>query len=146
MKINMMNDLILLFDGIDHLYIKTNNFDILNEILNKEVGTGNSTIEDIIDIFDIWLAKRDPMSTYQHPTQKPPSLHEKAIKRCTKYGDRILDWCAGSGSLLIACEQMKRKCCAVEIEPVFCDVIVARWEELTGLRAKLSRNDQEVQR
>ena len=128
--------------GNPKLYKQAN----LNEILNKEVGTGNSTIEDIIDIFDIWLAKRDPMSTYQHPTQKPPSLHEKAIKRCTKYGDRILDWCAGGGSLLIACEQMKRKCYAVEIEPVFCDVIVARWEELTGLRAKLFRNDQEVQR
>jgi hypothetical protein len=128
--------------GNPKLYKQAN----LSELLNKEVGTGNSTIEDIIDIFDIWLAKRDPMSTYQHPTQKPPSLHEKAIKRCTKYGDQILDWCAGSGSLLIACEQMKRKCYAVEIEPVFCDVIAARWEELTGLRAKLFRNDQEAQR
>lgn len=107
----------------------------LTEILNKEVAPGNRTPDDIIDLFDIWLAKRDPVSTYEHPTQKPPTLHEKALRRCTKPGDIVLDIFAGSGSLMVACEQLKRICYMAEIEPVFCDVIIARYEQLTGQRA-----------
>lgn len=107
----------------------------LTEILTKEVAPGNRTIDDIIDIFDIWLAKRDPAASYQHPTQKPPTLHEKALKRCTKVGDIVLDIFAGSGSLMVSCEQLKRRCYMVEIEPVFCDVIIARYEALTGKKA-----------
>lgn len=107
----------------------------LTEVLNKEIAPGNRTIDDIIDLFDIWLAKRDPAISYQHPTQKPPTLHEKALRRCSKPGDVILDIFAGSGSLMVACEQLKRSCYMVELEPVFCDVIVARFEELTGNKA-----------
>ena len=107
----------------------------LTEILNKEVAPGNRTIDDIIDLFDIWLAKRDPASSYEHPTQKPPTLHEKALRRCTKPGDIVLDIFAGSGSTMVACDQLKRTCYMAEIEPVFCDVIVARYEQLTGNKA-----------
>ena len=107
----------------------------LTEILNKEVAPGNRTIDDIVDLFDIWLAKRDSASNYEHPTQKPPTLHEKALRRCTKPGDIVLDIFAGSGSTMVACEQLKRTCYMVEIEPVFCDVIVARYEQLTGNKA-----------
>jgi DNA modification methylase len=107
----------------------------LTEVLNKEVAPGNRTIDDVIDLFDIWLAKRDPAASYQHPTQKPPTLHEKALRRCSRPGDIILDTCAGSGSLMVACEQLKRSCYMVELEPIFCDVIVSRYEELTGRKA-----------
>lgn len=107
----------------------------LTEILNKEVAPGNRTLDDIIDLFDIWLAKRDPASSYEHPTQKPPTLHDKALRRCTKPGDIVLDIFAGSGSTMVACEQLKRACYMAEIEPVFCDVIVARYEQLTGNKA-----------
>jgi DNA modification methylase len=109
----------------------------LTEILNKEVAPGNRTLDDIIDLFDIWLAKRDPASSYEHPTQKPPTLHEKALRRCTKPGDIVLDIFAGSGSLMVACEQLKRTCYMAEIEPIFCDVIVARYEQLTGKKAAM---------
>ena len=104
----------------------------LNEIMNKEIGSGNRTIDDILDIINIWLVKRLSGEKMEHPTEKPPTLHEKAIRRCTKVGDTILDLCAGSGSLMVACEQLKRKCLMVEIEPIFCDLIISRYKQLTG--------------
>ena len=111
----------------------------LHEVLNKEVGVGNRAVEDILDLFNIWLAKRLPGQDYEHPTEKPPTLHEKALKRCTRVGDIVLDLFGGSGSTLIACEQMKRTCFTVEIEPIFCDLIIKRYETLTGTKAKLLR-------
>lgn len=108
----------------------------LNEVLNKEVGTGNRLIDDILDLMDIWLVKRLSGNEYEHPTSKPPTLYQKAIRRCTKPGDIILDGFGGSGSSLIAGEQLKRKVYLVEIEPIFCDVIIKRYETLTGIKAK----------
>jgi len=108
----------------------------LNEIMNKEVGSGNRTIDDILDLLNIWLVKRLPGGEYEHPTEKSPTLHEKAIRRCTKVGDTVLDLFGGSGSTLIACEQLKRKCLMVEYEPIFCDLIISRYTKLTGKEAK----------
>ncbi len=108
----------------------------LNEILNKEIGTGNRLIDDVLDMLDIWLVKRLAGSDYEHPTMKPPTLYEKAIRRCTKIGDIIFDGFGGSGSSLIAGEQLKRKVYLVEIEPIFCDLIINRYEKLTGQKAK----------
>lgn len=111
----------------------------LNEVLNKEVGTGNRLTDDILDLFNIWLVKRLPAQEYEHPTEKPPALHEKALRRCTKAGDLVLDLFGGSGSTLIACEQMKRRAYLSEIEPIFCDLIIKRFEKLTGKEAKLCK-------
>ena len=107
----------------------------LNEVMNKEVGTGNRLIDDVLDLFDIWLVKRLAGNEYEHPTMKPPTLYEKAIRRCTKPGDIIFDGFGGSGSSLIAGEQLKRKVYLVEIEPIFCDLIIKRYEKLTGQKA-----------
>lgn len=107
----------------------------LTEILNKEIAPGNRAIDDIVDIFDIWLAKREAGQDYQHPTQKPLTLHEKPLKRCTKIGDVVLDYYGGSGSTLLSCEQMKRVALLCEIEPVFCQVTIDRFEALTGQKA-----------
>ena len=112
----------------------------LNEIINKETGTGNRLPEDILDLFDIWLAKRLPTTEYLHPTQKPVTLNEKPLRRCTKPGDAVLDLFGGSGSVLIACEQMKRRCFMAELDPVFCEVIIKRYESLSGKSAKLISN------
>lgn len=109
----------------------------LTEILNREIQPGNRTIDDIVDLFDIWLAKRINAQDYEHPTQKPTVLHEKPIRRCTRPGDVVLDLFGGSGSTLIACEQMKRRCFTIEANPIFCDVIIQRYEKLTNTKAKL---------
>lgn len=107
----------------------------LNEILNQHIDAGNRTHDDIVDLFDIWLAKRDPADEYVHPTQKPLSLHEKPFKRCTKPGDVVLDLFGGSGSTLLAAEQMQRRARLCEMNPAFCDVIIRRFEAMTGKKA-----------
>ncbi len=103
----------------------------LNEIQNKEVTSGNRLTDDILDLLNIWLVKRLPSSEYQHPTQKSPTLHEKALRRCTRPGDIVLDLTAGSGSILSACEQLKRTAYMCEMEPVFCQVIINRFKQLS---------------
>ncbi len=102
-----------------------------NEIQNKELSSGNRLIDDILDQLDLWLVRRLPGTEYTHATAKPPTLHEKAIRRCTRPGDIILDSFAGSGSTLVAAHQLKRRAYLVELEPVFCDLIVARYKKLT---------------
>jgi DNA modification methylase len=104
----------------------------LNEILNREVSSGNRAIDDIMDLLNIWLVRRLPSSLYEHPTEKPPSLAEKPLRRCTRPGDIVLDLFGGSGSTMLACEQMKRSCVMLEIEPIFCDLIKIRYKKLTG--------------
>lgn len=72
-----------------------------------------------------------------HPTQKPIEVCSKAIQFSSNKGDSVLDLFGGSGSTLIACEQLNRKCYMMELDPKYCDVIVERWENLTGEKAKL---------
>jgi len=119
------------------------NLNNLNEILNKEIGSGNQSLEDILDLLDIWLVKRIAGKDYEHPTEKSPTLHEKALRRCTKIGDTVLDLFGGSGSTLVACEQLKRKCLMVEYEPIFCDLIIFRYEKLTKKKAVYLQGGQD---
>jgi DNA modification methylase len=70
-----------------------------------------------------------------HPTQKPVAVPAKAIELSSKPGQVIADLFLGSGTTLIAAEQLGRKCYGMEISPQYCDVIVARWEKLTGQKA-----------
>jgi DNA modification methylase len=105
----------------------------LTEIMNKEITTGNDSIDEV----NIWTAKRVSGKDYKHATTKPVELHEKAIRRCTLPGDIILDSFLGSGSTLIAAEQLQRVVYGVEMEPVFCDLIISRYEKLTGNKAQI---------
>ena len=70
-----------------------------------------------------------------HPTQKPIELSATAINHTTKASDIVLDLFGGSGSTLIACEQLGRKCYMMELDEHYCDVIIARWEKFTGQKA-----------
>lgn len=71
-----------------------------------------------------------------HPTQKPVGLIANILKDFSAENEIIFDGFGGSGSTLIACEQLKRKCFMIEFEPYYCDVIIARWEKLTGKKAE----------
>ncbi|MDR0462708.1 MAG: ParB N-terminal domain-containing protein [Pseudomonadales bacterium] len=110
-------------------------FPKFTELLNQEIENGNRSIDDIMDIFNIWLCKRIDGTDYEHATQKPITLYEKALKRCSKPGDIVMEAFGGSGSLMMACEQLGRHCYMTEIEPLFCDLIIRRWEQMTGLEA-----------
>ena len=71
-----------------------------------------------------------------HPTQKPIALVAWFLNRYGKDSDIVADLFGGSGSTLIACEQLNRKCRMMELDPHYCDVIIARWEKLTGQKAE----------
>ena len=70
-----------------------------------------------------------------HPTQKPLFLPAEAINNSSKKEDIVLDLFGGSGSTLIACEQLNRKCYMMELDPHYIDVIIKRWENFTGKKA-----------
>lgn len=114
----------------------------LNEVMNKEFTTGNDLISQVDDFLEIWTAKRLPSKEYQHATSKPITLHEKAINRCTKPGDIILDSFLGSGSTLLAAEQLGRRVYGLDLEPRFCDLIIKRYEALTGTKAIIEHYEE----
>ena len=72
-----------------------------------------------------------------HATPKPIALCSRAIKSSSRENEIVLDVFGGSGSTLIACEQLNRVCYMMELDPKFCDVIIKRWETLTGNKAEL---------
>ena len=84
---------------------------------------------------DLWCIGRDDATTYVHGTQKPIAVSGRAITNSSKEGDIVLDYFGGSGSTMMACEQLNRKCRMMELDPHYCDVIIARWEKLTGRKA-----------
>ena len=69
---------------------------------------------------------------------KPLALIERAIQNSSQSGDKVLDTFLGSGSTLIACERTGRTCYGMELEPLYVDVAVRRWEAFTGEKAKKS--------
>ncbi len=78
-----------------------------------------------------------PNKSPLHATQKPLSLMRRLILNSTSIGDTIYEPCAGSGSTGIACEQTKRKCVMIELDPEYCQTIIDRFEKAFGIKAKL---------
>lgn len=89
--------------------------------------------QDDIDV----IRERKQLVNDLHPTMKPIRLLAKLIRNSSDAGDVVVDFFGGSGSTLIACEQLVRKCRTMELDPHYCDVIIQRWENLTGLKAEL---------
>jgi DNA modification methylase len=114
----------------------------LNEVLNAEMTTGNELVQQVTDFFTIWPEVRLSSKEYEHSTMKPIALYEKAIRRCTKAADIILDSFNGSGSNLMAAQKLGRRVFAVEIEPIFCDLTIKRFEAETGLKARVIRDEK----
>ena len=83
-----------------------------------------------------------PNRNGEHPTMKPVALFDYQIKNNTKGSDIVLDSFGGSGTTLIACEQNKRIARVMELDPKYCDVILQRWENLTGKKAVLLNGEQ----
>lgn len=77
-----------------------------------------------------------------HPTVKPAAMVRDALLDCTRRGELVLDLFAGSGTVLIAAEMARRRACAIEIEPRYCDVAIRRWEAFTGKEALLASSRQ----
>jgi DNA modification methylase len=85
---------------------------------------------------DLWAIKKVTPQSMEHLTQKPVELAARAIEYSSRRGENVLDLFGGSGSTLIAAEQTGRKAFLMELDPLYADVIVDRWQRCTGKRAK----------
>jgi DNA modification methylase len=108
--------------------------------LKKDFYEGRSYFDNTHDnMNNVWhfdrAGKDEREHTGGHATPKPIALCSRAIKSSSREGETVLDVFGGSGSTLIACEQLNRKCYMVELSEAYCDVIIKRWENLTGKKA-----------
>lgn len=94
------------------------------EITGKRIGS-------------VWNISKDNANDYVHATQKPVELSATAIKNTTNEDDKVLDLFGGSGSTLIACEQLNRKCYMMELDERYVSVIVNRWLNFTGRKDEI---------
>jgi DNA modification methylase len=85
---------------------------------------------------DLWHVKKVNPQSMVHLTEKPVELAVRAMQYSSKQGENVLDLFGGSGSTLIACQQTGRKAFLMELDPLYCDVIVQRWEKFTGGKAE----------
>lgn len=129
--------------GAGHYFIKNRKQPtVIDNSKDLELMTAEELREYILELQEpstiIYEAK--PLKNSDHPTMKPVRLMKKQIKNSTKQGQIVLELFGGSGSTLLACEELGRICYANELSPVYCDVIIKRWEELTGQKAELINN------
>ena len=110
--------------------------------LKKDFYEGRSYFDNTHDnMNNVWhfdrTSQEERKHTGGHATPKPIALCSRAIKSSSREGEIVLDVFGGSGSTLIACEQLNRKCYMCELDPHYCDVIIQRWEDFTGQKAVL---------
>lgn len=87
---------------------------------------------------NIWRYPREQGSVREHNAQKPLEMVKFAVDNSSDMGEKVCDLFGGSGTTLIACEETGRDCFMMELEPKYCDVIIKRWENLTGQKAVLN--------
>jgi DNA modification methylase len=92
----------------------------------------------------VWDCGRE-LANRIHPTQKPVDLLRKPISNSSRPNMLVLDPFGGSGSTLITCESMGRRCCTMEIDPKYAQVVLLRWQEATGKRASVMRHGNPVE-
>lgn len=126
-------------DGASHYFQNARNISTI--IKQKEIES--LTREELIRVIDtmvgdttVWNEKK-PVVDDLHPTMKPVSLIKRQVKNSSKKGWIVIDLFGGSGTTLLACEELNRKCYMMELDPHYCDVIIQRWENLTGREAVL---------
>jgi len=94
------------------------------------------------NVTDVWSVKKVNPQSMMHLTEKPVELAVRAIQYSSLAGENVLDLFGGSGSTLIAAEQTGRKAFLMELDPLYADVIVQRWEKFTGRKAELTARPQ----
>lgn len=113
-------------DGASHYFVAD----------RTETTVREDELEAVIDEEKTTILRYDkPTSSKLHPTMKPVKLMGDLIYNSSRKGDNVLDLFGGSGTTLIACEETGRNCFMMEYDPHYCDVIISRWEALTGKKA-----------
>ena len=128
-------------EGAGHYFIDVRSLSTIQEYKNKLEKLDKAELLNIIKDLEENLStvfhEDKPIVSELHPTMKPMSLIKKQIRNSSKEGDIVLDLFGGSGTTLMACEEMNRKCYMMEYDSHYCDVIINRWEEQTGEKAVL---------
>lgn len=105
----------------------------------QEKQTGSWKIEDR-SARDLWTIKQNeaaPGKNRDHASQKPTELIDRALGYSTNEGDTVFDYFSGSGTVMISCERLSRKCRAIEISPAYVAVALQRWADMTGKTPEL---------
>lgn len=122
-------------EGAGHYFIDDRSLPTVNEELRLNLRKMSKVelvelVEKILDLPSTVIKDNKPSKSPDHPTMKPITLCAKLIYNSSHEGETVYEPFGGSGSTLIASEQLNRKCCAIELEPKYCDVIVRRYKEL----------------
>ncbi len=121
-------------EGAGHYFIDDRTLPTVYEDIRENIKKMSKAeladlLEDILGKPTTVIRDNKPSKSPDHPTMKPITLCAKLIYNSSHEGDMVLEPFCGSGSTLIAAEQLNRKCCAIELEPRYCDVIVRRFRE-----------------
>lgn len=127
-------------DGASHYFtkdrtqttIQSEDFDI-EKLTRDEL---RELLQDILQLPSTIIEEDKPLRSAEHPTMKPVKLIGRIMKNSTRANDIIVDNFGGSGTTIIAAEQLARTCYMMELDPIYCDVIIKRWEDYTGEQAE----------
>ena len=123
-------------EGASHYFTKNRKQStIIDDSINFDLLTAEELRTMLKDIQTSILKFDKPSKNTDHPTMKPLSLIERLIRNSSRKGQLVLDTFGGSGTTLLAAEKLNRKCYMVEYDPKYVDVIIQRYEELTGTKA-----------
>ena len=131
-------------DGAAHYFV---NDRTQSTVMDESIDLNTISHEDLVAYVNgLWglstaIYENKPSVNDMHPTMKPIPLMGRIIKNSSIKNEVVLDLFGGSGSTLIACEELNRRCYSMEYDPKYCDVIVKRWEALTGNKAVLINAD-----
>lgn len=124
--------------GAGHYFIDLRSLTTVQEadLENKEKAELVELLQNLLDDIGTVFHEDKPSRNALHPTMKPVGLIKKQIRNSTREGETVLDLFGGSGSTLIACEQMNRKCNIMEYDEFYASAIIKRWEDETGEKAE----------
>lgn len=132
-------------DGAAHYFVNTRNLaTVIEDAENQDIDSmKKDELKDLLKSIlggckdTTILDEKKPTKSDLHPTMKPIPLIARQIKNSSRTGENVLDLFGGSGSTLMACEQLGRRCFMMEYDPHYADVIIKRWEDYTGEQAEL---------
>lgn len=134
-------------EGAGHYFIDSRTEStVFDDSPDLEHITKTEAIELLRAIYEDGVAttaiyEKKPTASKLHPTMKPVALIGYQIANSSRRGEEVLDLFGGSGTTMIAAEQLGRKAFLMEYDPHYCDVIIDRWEKFTGRKAELIRED-----
>jgi DNA modification methylase len=124
--VNLYNEPTIIIPDADEINIDKMTKSELRDLLHKIYENPQPTTV---------IRENRPTKSEEHPTMKPVRLFARLVRNSSRKGEIVLDTFGGSGTTIVACEQLHRKARLMELDPHYCDVIIARWEKLTGQKA-----------